>query len=169
MPDELDQVIQWHASKGLLIDTNLLLLYLVGLYDRELIYKFKRTRQYDTDDYEFVHGFIARFPHVVLTPHVITEVSNLSGALPDEPRRSFCSIAVGVLRASKEKNISKDVILDSEHLPRFGFTDVSILEATKRFGCVVLTDDRSLTELLLGAERWVVNLNYIRTRRWFSS
>jgi hypothetical protein len=73
----------------LLIDANLLLLLVVGSADRSLIESFKRTRAYTREDFDLLLRLVARFPKVVTTPNVLTEVSNLAGQLRDPTRRAI--------------------------------------------------------------------------------
>ena len=39
-------LIEKYASRGVLVDTNILLLFVVGAFDRELIPRFKRTSHF---------------------------------------------------------------------------------------------------------------------------
>ena len=47
--------------KSLLIDSNLLLLFIVGLCDPARIVKFKRTAQFTVDDFECLKDFVGQF------------------------------------------------------------------------------------------------------------
>ena len=51
--NEIDERIPRYQCRGLLIDTNLLLLYLVGEVDPRIIARFKRTQAFEakTSDY----------------------------------------------------------------------------------------------------------------------
>lgn len=71
----------------LLIDTNLLLVLLVGAQDREQIARFKRTSAYSREDYDLLARFVADFRQIAGMPNVLTEVSNLAGQLA-EPLRT---------------------------------------------------------------------------------
>jgi hypothetical protein len=57
-----------YKSKGILIDTNLLLLLLVGFYDENLIAKFKRTSKYSKEDFQIIRNFILHFEKIIITP-----------------------------------------------------------------------------------------------------
>ena len=71
------QLIHKHLGNGLLVDTNLLLLHLIGRTNKNRILKFKRTQAYTIEDFELLERFIAEFKILITTPHVLTEVSNL--------------------------------------------------------------------------------------------
>src|SRR5690606_14486178 len=72
---------------GVLLDTNLLLLWLIGRYDRRLIGRHKRTEAYTTDDFQLLDRLTRRCTKRFTTPHVLTEVSNLAAQV-GEPIRS---------------------------------------------------------------------------------
>jgi hypothetical protein len=62
---------------ALLIDANLLILYVVGILDEDLIDRHKRTRKYSKEDWEELRQFILAYRSLVTTPSVLTEASNL--------------------------------------------------------------------------------------------
>lgn len=76
---------------------------------------------------------------------------------------------IGVIRRSKEIYINKnDLLLVPELLPKYGFTDLSILESAKVSKCLVFTDDFQLVGFLRKKNVVVINLNEIRTELWFT-
>lgn len=83
-----DEVIKY-ASRGILLDTNVLLVCVVGRMDPDRIEKFKNTNTFTRKDYEFLEVFLRLFSKIAVTPHILTEVSNLAGQLTD-PAKSHC-------------------------------------------------------------------------------
>src|SRR4051794_35937703 len=83
----VDAIISKHARTGVVVDTNVLLLYLVGRFDRSRITTFKNTNQYVDDDFRLAEVLIGSFARIIVTPNILTEVSNLAGQL-GEPARS---------------------------------------------------------------------------------
>lgn len=71
-------LVEKHAARGLLLDTNLLLLYGIGTFSREHVKKLKRTRQYDLEDYDWLRRFTQPFHRIITTPHILAELSNLA-------------------------------------------------------------------------------------------
>ena len=63
---------------GLLVDTNLLVLYVVGGVNRNRIDTFKRTTRYTKSDYDLLLRVIAKFNPLYAVAHVLAEVSNLT-------------------------------------------------------------------------------------------
>lgn len=158
--------IQQYASRGVLIDTNLLLMYLVGLYDRGYVAQFKRTRKYTAEDFDIVQRFVCPFHRRITTPHVLSELTNLSKGLSDQRAAGFFGTLVQVLRGATEIHVEKDRILADRKLPRFGFTDLSLVEAARELGCLVLTDDFPAWGLLMREKCAAINFNHLRQSSW---
>ncbi len=54
----VNEMVRAHRETGLLIDTNILLMLVVGSYDRSRIGTFKRTEQYTEDDFDIAISVI---------------------------------------------------------------------------------------------------------------
>ena len=63
---------------GILVDTNLLVLFAVGSANRRRIEAFKRTRQYTVADFELLLRVLANQKSLYTIAHVLAEVSNLT-------------------------------------------------------------------------------------------
>jgi hypothetical protein len=83
-----DELIAKCRANGLFLDSNLLLLLLIGAVERGLVIRFKRTRVFLQEDYDLLCDVVAQFTRVVTTPHVLAEVSNLATALEGKYRES---------------------------------------------------------------------------------
>ena len=151
-----------YGSKGILIDSNILLLFFVGLHDRTRIEKFKRTAQFTSEDFELLVDFIRQFKEVVTTPSILTEVSNLLGQLPDKLRYSFYQHFAYGLKNLDEHYTPSQELGDEKGFPKFGLTDMAILRAASG-KYLVLTDDFRLTQYLEGQNIDVINFNHLRT------
>lgn len=148
--------------EGLLIDSNLLLLLFVGLYDRSRIEKFKRTAQFTVEDFGLLLTFVGRFKEVVTTPSILTEVSNLLGQLPENLRYSFCKHFGHALKDLHEHYTPSHQLGEGKAFPEFGLTDTAILQAASG-KYLVLTDDFRLAQYLLSQDVDVINFNHLRT------
>nr|VFJ97897.1 MAG: hypothetical protein BECKLFY1418B_GA0070995_111010 [Candidatus Kentron sp. LFY] len=63
--------------RSVLIDTNLLVLLVVGLCNRDYISTHKRTRIFSVEDYDLLLKEIEGFEVIWITSHCIAEASNL--------------------------------------------------------------------------------------------
>ncbi|MCF6199005.1 MAG: hypothetical protein L3J67_06325 [Hyphomicrobiaceae bacterium] len=59
------------------IDSNLLLLLVIGSTSKKMIEQHKRLRRYTMDDFDLLLQFIGK-AELITTPNVLTEVSNLA-------------------------------------------------------------------------------------------
>jgi rRNA-processing protein FCF1 len=162
------KLIQKYRSKGLLVDTNLLLLLFVGSVDPQLVSKFERTksRGFTANDFQLLQKLICFFGgKVITTPNILTEVSNLSRKLHGELRVRYFTQFGKYVRAFQEKySPSKDCSTEA-HFIALGLTDSSIvLVSEKNF--LVLTDDFPLAATLGTKKIDVLNFNHLRNMTW---
>lgn len=148
---------------GILIDTNLLVLFVVGRVNRARIETFKRTRQYTLADYNLLVWALAQFTVVYTVPHILAEVSNLTDLAGFEGFH-----ARRILR--QEINVMREVYVPSAQATsgkayeRLGLVDAVIGEAARAHHCGVLTDDFALYQLLSRESVSVVSFSQLRAR-----
>jgi rRNA-processing protein FCF1 len=162
----INELLSRYRQKGILIDTNILLLYFVGTVNRERISKFKRTQQFIPEDYDLLQSIIAYFRNIVTTPNILTEVNSLTNQL-SEPERSRClaEIAQGFTAFFNEFYVDSKTISTDGSFIRFGLTDSGILQLARN-QYLVLTDDLKLSVHLEREEVDVINFNQLRTLGW---
>lgn len=163
--DYFSELIRQYRNKGLLIDTNLLLLYVIGMYDQERIPKFKRTMAFTIDEFLLLSAIFNEFDKVITTPHILTEVSNLSGQLPGKLRSHFYDDFAGRIPTLSEHYTSSATVSSLNHFNKFGLTDSGIVETVKG-NYLVLTADFELFGLLQNLGVDAINFNHIRTIAW---
>lgn len=130
-----------------MLDTVVLLLLFVGRLDPKYIKKFEPTHQYSIEDYELLEKIIRPFKKVVITPHVISELSNHTlQCIENDKLHYYFSIVTNFL-TNKDKAEERHLRFDEwqdRGIPRlcsFGFVDLSIYEISKSKKLAVLTDD----------------------------
>lgn len=160
----IERYVSTYRSKGILIDTNLLLLLMVG--GTPSIKNFKRTNMYTSTDYDLLLRLIDQFGKIIATPHILAEVSNLTNGLYGEQlehffhtlKRSLNSIVVEVHRPAVE-------IAESYSLSPYGLADVGIMAVAKD-NYLVLTDDLRVASFALRHSVDVINFNHVRDAVW---
>lgn len=168
MKDIINSLIRRYHQKGILIDTNILLLFLVGSVNPERITRFNRTQQFIPEDYELLLGFIAKFQKILTTPNILTEVNSLANQL-GEPERSKCFVifaqfAQNATRLNEHYIKSLDAVT-VDRFVKFGLTDCGILTLARN-EYLVLTDDLKLANYLQSVAVDVINFNNIRVFNW---
>ena len=128
---------------GLLLDTNLLVLLIVGSVNRDRISNFKRTRKYGKRDYELLLRVVSHFPHLYTLAHVMSEVSNLTDLAGPERVRAR-HILKEMLSVLTEPEMASVRAAQRAPYDRLGLVDAAIAAVSREHGCSVLTDDLDL-------------------------
>lgn len=159
------QLLRRYQRKGVLIDTNLLIGYIVGTLSPTHLVHCRATKAFSIDDFVLLRDFLAKFQCIVTTPHVLTEVSNLAGRLPESLHIPFRRVFQTIIGSLSEESESSKTISMKEDFLRFGLTDTAIsLIAPDRY--LVLTDELPLSGLLHKRGVHVLNFNHLRSLSW---
>jgi len=150
---------------ALLVDTNLLVLWIVGTVNRGRIRQFKRTCQYTEADFDILDRYLATFSTLYTLAHVMAEVSNLTDL--SGPERLKARLALkSFLETAQEPHVPSSDAARTEPYNRLGLVDSAISVAARRYRCRVLTDDLALFLALSRAGVEVENFNHLRPRPW---
>lgn len=158
----------WPSSgvqKGLLLDTNLLVLYTIGTASSDRIESFKRTRVYRREDYELLIRVIRRFKLLYTVAHVMAEVSNLTDLRGSE-RLIARQVLADTIAVLKEPPISSLEASQGSNYEDLGLADSAISIVARRYKCEVLTDDLDLYLSLLREGITVEKFSHLRERNW---
>lgn len=165
MIEEVKALFARYLQIGIVVDTNILLLYIVGTANRDRISKFKRTNQFTPEDYDLLARILNSFQKVVTTPNILTEVNSLTNQL-GEPERSKCLQLFGrAIARFEEIHKSSQQLAQLPEFQKFGLTDCGILNLAQG-SYLVLTDDFRLSETLRSKGIDTVNFNNIRPLNW---
>lgn len=150
-----------HRGGSVLVDSNLLLLWFVGLFRRELIGTYKRLNMFSFEDFDLLGELLKNFRAIVTTPNILTEVSNLSGALTDQIKPYYFASFTNSLELLQEEYVRSTQATASPLFRRLGLTDAGIATVAAR-PILVITTDFELYYHLQGLEVDVVNFNHQR-------
>lgn len=150
-------------AKCVLLDTNLLLLLLVGTVGRAWVAKHKRTTQFSAADFDFLVETL-QGSSIVTTPNVLAEVSNLGALGFDGPakHRFFDVLKDFVLTKFDERQMTGKTTVESLLFQTLGLTDAGI-ERVASENVLVLTTDAPLWGQL--QKRKLKAVNYAHLRR----
>lgn len=152
-------------SDPLFVDTNLLLVLVIGLLDPEQVEKFKRTRSYTREDYSLLSDFVSGYDGLLTTPNVLTEVSNLAGYLAEPLRTQAFATLAALTAETVEEYLPSLEVVQHPHFTSLGLADVTVLLASQR-KATVLTDDFELYARLSAEDVTVVNFHHVRSGAW---
>src|SRR5205823_576523 len=107
--------------RNLLMDTNILLLFVIGKWNEAEIPRFRRTATFSSADFTLLENEAKRYQSVITVPAILTEVSDLMGNAFHE---TIASTIVAVGKDLQERSPAKDLILEDDVFDRLGFADV---------------------------------------------
>ncbi|MBD8570708.1 hypothetical protein IFT86_16930 [Pseudomonas syringae] len=149
------------SSSRLIIDTNLLLLLVIGsIEDGRHISNSKRLKDYNESDYQIVVRFMGGFSDVYITPYIATEVSNL---IDLNGHARIMAFEAAQLLFSQFQQIDTNIATDSEIklFSIYGLTDTSLIGLVSEY--TILTNDGRMSGALYAVNgENVVNLNFAR-------
>lgn len=157
-------LIEKHRGKGVLVDSNLLVLFVVGTVNRSRIQTSKRTSGFTGDDFELLTRLIGLFGKLIATPHVLSQVSDLTDLKHEELRRSRQVFAALVQELEEVRDASVDLIAHPV-FERLGLADAAIATVCLR-GVLVLTADLDLYLALQERGADALNFNHVRQLSW---
>lgn len=123
------------------IDSNLLVLLVVGETEREMIYRHKRTRSYRVEDYERLVRLInGTDQQVFVTPNILTEASNLLAQHREPERSRIFDVLRTLIETTEEKFVESRAVTRNRDFPRLGLTDAVLLEVISAANPLITVD-----------------------------
>ena len=148
----------------ILLDTNLLVLFVVGLTDPSYIPKHKRLAVYDQRDFEIVSEIVAGSDKLIICPNVASETSNLLRQIGEPARSRIGHVFAEIIARIEESYVpSVDAASLPEHL-RLGITD-SVLLLLAETNATLLTADLDLYLAAEDRNLSTINYNHVRAIR----
>jgi hypothetical protein len=148
---------------SLALDSNLLLLYVVGATSRGYIGKHKRLQAYAESDFDRLLEQMGGFSGVLLTPNTLTETSNLIDHISEPARGQIYGVLKALLSRPEfeEKHLPARYAASLTELPRLGLTDCTLLQLCAE-GVPLLTVDLALFLAAVGRGLKAYNFNHLR-------
>lgn len=154
----IDHAFAEHYGNGLLVDTSIFLLTLIGATDIALIARHRATRKYDKAGFETAAKVISRLSRILVTPNIVTEVDNLSRQTGSRDLSLLVQNLSRIMPQAAEVYLESARLAAAETYDPLGLTDTGIIEMAER-NVVVFTDDLPLTVALERRRLKVINLN----------
>ncbi len=148
-------------ENGLLIDTNLLVLLIVGSVNRDRISRFKRTTSYSSADWDLLSGILEQISRRYTLPHVLAEVSTLTDLKGPELEVAR-EVLLRLIKQLRELQITSADACATPLYQRLGLTDAAIAEAARLHRCSVLTNDSGLYAALANEGSSVAMFDHLR-------
>jgi hypothetical protein len=147
--------------RDILIDTQLLVLLVVGLASQDFISKHKRLQNYSIYDFEALKELIAPPVRLVLIPNVLSEASNFLGHLAEPLRTKTFDVFRALIESENEIYVPSKIAVGLPIFVRLGLADAACLAADLG-NAALLTDDNDLYLAALHSDRPALNFRYLR-------
>ncbi|MES2226141.1 MAG: hypothetical protein V4480_05045 [Patescibacteria group bacterium] len=161
-----------YRPTGLIIDTNVLLLFLVGKYKPEYIKEcgllHNSDKSYSLEDFRLLENIVSHFRKIIVTPQVIAEISKHSAdirkGIGDEKFSHYLKSLIKFFGIAEERYQEAFCLwgMEIHILANFGFTDMTLLELAKRDQLPILTDDRRFYAHTYNEKVAVIKFEYIK-------
>jgi hypothetical protein len=150
-----------YRKLGVLVDTNLMLLYFIGAFDVEFIPRFKRTQNFSQQDYMLLTLFLSEFSVIATTPNILTEINSFANQIEGRLKKDYYVRFADEILKLEEIYLSSKIIARLPEFRQFGLTDAGILNAARN-KYLVLTDDLKLSTYANGFGVEAMNFYHLR-------
>ncbi len=149
----------------LLIDTNLLVLFIVGTAAKEYIAKHKKLTAFTIEDYDMLVRIVSGASEVLVTPNTLTETSNLAAYIGEPAKSKVLDVLRTVSANSQERYVPSRLAAQRSEFIRLGLTDAALLEVCTD-KVTLLTTDLGLYCAALAQGGTALNFNHLRDQYW---
>ncbi len=125
----------------IIIDTNALVLLLIGLIDTNLIETHKRTSIYEEEDFDNLVSVIGNINQLIVLPNIWTEVDNLLNNFSSY-KHSYIENLKSTIKNTTEKYFESNSITEKEHFFDLGLTDSLVLECAMDCKLLITSDSK---------------------------
>ena len=147
---------------GYFVDTNLLLLFVVGSESTALISRHRRLETYSEEDYDALYNLIKQTGQIYVTPNTLTETSNLLGQHGEPERRQLFERFRAIIRDTQEVVVASVIATVNPAYSRLGLTDAVLLEVASDDTPLLTVDFQLYAAGLAKGERMAVNFTQFR-------
>lgn len=148
------------------VDSNLLLLLVVGMTSRDYVDKHKRLKEFTVEDFDLLQEQLSAATEIVVTPNTLTETSNLIDHIADPARTKIYQTLRTLVKSpgAKEVYVASTGAVENTELPRLGLTDCVLLDACST-GTPLITVDLHLYLAVIARGDKALNFNHLRYAR----
>ena len=146
------------------LDSNPVILLIVGSARRSFIKLHKKLTQYDAVDFDILRAVMSKFSEIVLSPNVLTETSNLALYVREPIKSEVVTELSRMILRMREHVVPSRVAIARPEYRRLGLTDAVLLEIASG-GATLFTDDQALYAAAWNAKLPALNVNHFRAQR----
>jgi rRNA-processing protein FCF1 len=126
----------------ILIDSNTLIVLLLGLIDPKLLKTHKTTSIYDEEDFFELLRVIEDFNQIIVLPNIWTEVDNLLNSFGGNYKYQYILRITELIKNTSENYIDSITGSQCESFFDLGLTDSIVLEQAKTSKLLITSDSK---------------------------
>jgi hypothetical protein len=130
------------TKRTLILDTNLLVLLIVGMTSRAYIGRHKRLRAFSDSDFDLLTSFVVAASRIAVTPNTLTETSNLVRQIEEPARTQIYDQFRRVISTADEHYVESGRAAARKDFLWLGLTDSALLQALSENHELLTTDSR---------------------------
>lgn len=149
----------------ILIDTNALVLLVIGLIDPKLINRHKRTSIYSKNDFDRLLIVIQKLENLVVLPNIWTEVDNLLNSFSGNYKYPYIQRIKSLVQLTTEEFLSSKTGVNSNFFMQLGLGDALNLALGKDYD-LLITADFALSDVATANDIQVYDLVQVRNKEF---
>ena len=149
-----------HLTK-VILDTNLLLLWLVARTDVTLLHQFKRVQAFTYEYIELLRELLRPYREFVTTPHILSETSNFIDQAPPWQRTALVEVLKDFIRDGVEVFEPAKTLIEREEFNALGLTGTGMAQLSAE--AMVITVDYRLAGKIEAIGGYALNFNHYRS------
>ena len=146
---------------AVILDTNLLVLLVVGLTNINYIAAHKRLSSFTIDDYHLLTATLSSAETLVVTPNTLSEASNLLRYIAEPAKSEIHAVFRTFILNYEERYLKSGDASSRQEFVRLGLTDSALLEVSKN-DVLLLSVDLDLCIAAEIAQYKFINFNHLR-------
>jgi hypothetical protein len=144
-----------------ILDTNLLLLWLVARTDPTLLQQFKRVQAFTYQDIELLREILKPYREFVTTPHILSETSNFIDHAPTWRRVALVDELKQFIRNGVEVYGAATTLIERDEFNALGLADTGMAQLSAE--AMVITVDYRLAGKIEAMGGNALNFNHYRS------
>ena len=144
-----------------ILDTNLLLLWLVARTDPTLLQQFKRVQAFTYQDIELLREILKPYREFVTTPHILSETSNFIDQAPTWRRVALVDELKQFIRNGVEVYGAATTLIERDEFNALGLADTGMAQLSAE--AMVITVDYRLAGKIEAMGGNALNFNHYRS------
>ena len=128
--------------KDVFIDTNALLLLILGTINKRNIGNHPRLSVYTNSEFYAISELLGKNTRLVSSPNVWTEVDNLCNNIRGDDKIKYQTVLREIIKNSFEKFISSETGVELENFYYIGLTDSIVIELAKTCDILISGDSK---------------------------